>query len=194
MIIDIAEVKEILQITGPEYDSAIEKLIPKIQDFIFTYCNNYFEVATDVIGIETSSIVFVSGSPSKIQNSDSYFVDAGFVEQMDIRVKGSLYNDGVYHLDGVTADELTLSADDSLTDEDYEAKVTITMVKYPKGIKLPVAKLIGEDLKNTFSTKEKVISEQVGNTNFNYGGSKVRGEYPAELLAGLKPWKRIAFV
>lgn len=194
MIIEVTEVKEILQITGPEYDSVIAKLIPKIQDFVFTYCNNYFEVATDIIGLETTALIFVSGSPSKIQNSDGYLIEAGFIEGMDIRVKGSLYNDGVYHIDTISAGEIELSADDSLTDEDYEAKVSLSMVKFPKGIKLPIAKLIGEDLKNTFSTQEKVISEQVGNTNFSYGGSKVKGEYPAELLAGLKPWKRITFV
>lgn len=194
MIINIEEVKEILQITTPEYDETIESLIPKVQDFIFNYCNNHFEVATDVIGLESTNIVFVSGTPSKIQNSDSYFVDAGFLAGMDLKVTGSLYNDGVYHLDGVAVDELTLSADDSLTDEDYEAKVSLTMVRFPKGIKLPVAKLIAEDLKNVFSTAEKVVSERVGNTSFNYGGSKFKGEYPAELLAGLKPWKKIVFV
>jgi len=68
----------------------------------------------------STSISFSSGSPATINDSNNGFVDAGFVENMHIRVITlSGVNDGLYTIasGGVSEGTLTLVAGDSLTTE-----------------------------------------------------------------------------
>ena len=195
MITTVADVKTFLQISVSTYDTLIAKLIPAVESFVFEYCNNWFEISKDYIYNRSTALVFVSGTPPTITMEDGTFATDGFVAGMNIRVKNSLYNDGIYSLAIVAEETLTLGASDVLIDEDLGAESEITVVKYPKGLDLIIAKLIGEDLKNSSVTAgEKVVSESVGNHSISYGGSTVKGQYPDELLALLRPYKRVVKV
>lgn len=192
MIATRAEVKEFLQIPAltTTYDTLIDSLIPVTQEWLFDYCNNWFEVGTDTLYLTSITISFSDSDPDTILDSDNNFVNAGFVDGMHIRIKGSLYNNGVYEVDTVVAGTITLVSTETLTTEDQAQNVTITVVNFPQGLKLGFKAIVGEELKADFTAGEKVLSENVGNTTFSYGGSKVKGSYPKELLSLLSPYKR----
>jgi hypothetical protein len=67
--------------------------------------------------ISASTLAFTDNNPDTITDSNSGFVDAGFVAGMKIVVSGSTSNNGTYTVDTVAAGTLTLSTDDSLTVE-----------------------------------------------------------------------------
>jgi len=63
------------------------------------------------------SVSFVSGDPPTITDSSPDFIAYGFVPGDIMLVEGSQYNDGLYHIVGVTADTLTLDKIHTLVDE-----------------------------------------------------------------------------
>jgi hypothetical protein len=163
-------------------------MIPVVQDFVFTYTNNYFEILTDEVYRDDNTISFVKGTPSKINDLRNQFVSMGFVKDIHVRVQGSKFNDGVYEAADVEDGSLTLSTDDELINEavDSEVVTLITVVKFPKGIKLPVAKLIGFHLdpKNA----KGVQSESLGDHSISFQSG---GNYPQSLLNDLIPYRRM---
>jgi len=191
MIITAAEVKSLLQISGSAYDSFIDAMIPVVQDFVIQYTNNYFEILTDSVYRDTNTLSFVTGSPAKINDSQNKFVDMGFVAGIHIRVNGSKFNDGIYKVDSVSARTLTLSSDDSLTNEseDSEVVIKITVVQFPKGIQLPVAQLIGYNFEKR--NMKGVQSERLGDHSISYQSG---GGYPKSLLEGLNQYRNLKFV
>lgn len=186
-IITLAETKTILRISDDSEDTFISAMIPFIQDFVITYCNNTFEFKKDDIYLETSGISFVASTRKIVDEADG-FVEAGFVDAMEVKVFGSLYNDGIFLVDAVLAASLELDSAESLTDEDEGLSVLITWVKFPQGIKPAVAKLIGYDIQNSISNR--ITSERVGNESYSYAGEKGSGIYPKELLNNFRIWKR----
>lgn len=188
MITELNEVKNLLQISDTSKDSFINSMIPIVQDFVLKYTNNYFEILTDEVYRDSNTISFVSGTPAKINDSQNKFISLGFVPGIHIRVQGSKFNDGVYKVDIVEAGTLTLSVDEQLINEsaDSEVVVLITIVQFPKGIKLPIAKLIGFHLdpKNA----KGVQSESLGDHSINFQSG---GMYPQSLLNDLRPYMRM---
>lgn len=191
MIVSLNNVKAVLQLTDNTFDGLILQLIPAVQNFVFSYCNNFFELPYNII--ESSAIQFVSGSPAKIISDTDLFINLH--PDMNIKVKNSNYNDGFYTISSATSNILTLSNEDTLIDENNSALVRISIMKVPEDVKLVIAKLIGEDLKNnTVQAGEPVVSESVGNHSVTYGGTNIKGTYPDELLKMLKPYKRVVFI
>lgn len=188
-IITTAEVKTFLQISGSTYDTLIAALIPKIQDWVVNYCNNPFHVITKKMYATT--IAFVDSDPDTITDSASGFVSAGFTDAIDVHVEGSIDNDGIYAVDTVAAGTLTLASGESLIAEDAGSGVVITRVRFPQGIKLPVARLIGFDMQknNMISVK----SQSLGDYSVNYaGGSGVKDAgYPQGLLMDFAPYRQL---
>ena len=205
MIITYAEVKSILNLSDNSYQTKIETLIPFIQDWVIDYCNNKFEVERkypvdyyderfthrDVIYLYTNTISFDSATKT-ITDSDSNFINAGFKVGFSIKIEGTTYNEGIYTISSVSSGSIVVS--ESLVDEDSEYYTLLTLVEFPKGIKLPVAKLIAEELKNnSVENGDRVVSERVGDASFTYA-SAVSGEYPKSILKQFKQWKRVHFV
>lgn len=67
---------------------------------------------------------------------------------------------------------------------------------FPAGIKLPVARLIGHDLRamSLSSGDKDVTAEWLGEYSIKYAvGSResLTGSYPQALLVNLRPWKRV---
>lgn len=186
-IITLAETKTILRISDSSEDTFISAMIPMIQDFVITYCNNSFEFKKDDIYLETSGISFVSSTRKIVDEADG-FIEAGFVNGMEVKVFGSLYNDGIYLVDTVLAASLELDSAESLTDEDEGLTVLITWVKFPEGIKPAVAKLIRYEIQNSIT--DKASAERVGNESYTYDKNRGTGIYPKELLNNFRTWKR----
>jgi hypothetical protein len=70
------------------------------------------------VGRTTSvSLTYVSGSPATITRGSGSFVTDGHVAGMSIDVANTVSNDGRYTIDTVAALTITLSDDDSLTNE-----------------------------------------------------------------------------
>ncbi len=188
MIITLDEVKSWLQITNSSKDLFIASMIPVVQDFVFAYTNNYFEILTDEVYRESNTISFVNSTPAKINDSQNQFVVMGFVPGIHIRVQGSKFNDGVYEVGNVEAGSLTLAMGEVLVNEAVDSKVTtlITVVKFPKGIKLPVAKLIGFHIDS--QNAKGVQSESLGDYSISFQSG---GNYPQSLLNDLIPYRRM---
>ena len=91
MIITVDEVKTLLEITGTSKDKIIENLIPLVQDFVLTYCNNEFLISNRYY--IAGSIAFVEGDPPTITDSESYFETAKFTDGMHLKISGSVDND-----------------------------------------------------------------------------------------------------
>ena len=202
----VAKVKARLGITASTYDTEIGEIIPLVQDFIMEYTHNFFPVSVmpaieqlDVFSdrfnvvrkfLFSATISFVA-SGRHILDSDNNFVNAGFVDGMDIRIQYGLLNDGVHEVDTVAAGDIVLTSDAVLFDEDESIQVLLSWVKFPKALEMISAKMIKEDINMVLD--DRVQSERVGNTNFNFG-STFRGEYPEGILKLLKPWKRPVFI
>ncbi len=181
MIISVEEAKRFLQIMDSSKDELIKMLIPIVQDFVVKYTRNYFEILTDKIYRESDKISFWSGI---IADADEKLIESGFIPNIHVRVSGSVLNDGIYEVEAVDADALTISADIPLTDEPSGAVVKLTAVKFPEGIKLPVAQLIGYNLEK--QRHRGLASERLADWSANY-----ESDYPKALLSGLNQYRKL---
>ncbi|MCP4650304.1 MAG: phage head-tail connector protein [PVC group bacterium] len=200
MIITLDEVKQFLQITDTSQDALISALIPPVQDWLVGYLNNYFEIDYDDVESDTgyssdayyymrsSKLAFVSGIPATITDSQDGFIDAGFQNGMDIRVRYSLLNNGIYQVNNVAAGVLTLELGHSLFDEDNDLTVLLTWVNFPNALKPYVSNLINFHLNVSNDPSDDMAAESVGNHSITYGTMNSVGVYPPELLVPFRPW------
>lgn len=141
MIITLATVKSILQISDTSYDVLIAELIPEIQKDIVNYCNNSF--LNRYVQYYGSTIAFTS---TTITDSESGFVDALFFNGMDVKVFGSKLNDGIFEIKTVAAGALTTET--TITQcqptrvEAAKNLVYLTMVDFSRVSKFKVAMLM----------------------------------------------------
>lgn len=191
MIITRQEVKDLLSLNVDNYDTLIDAMIPITQDFIIKYTNNYFEVLTDTIYIQSNTISFVPGTNPSIHDSQNNFIVCGFVDGTHIRVKGSKNNDGIYFVDTVEAGKLTLSNLDELNpeSEDRNVLVEITLVKFPRGLKLTTANMINYQIQQ--QTTKSISSESLGDYSVSY---KNTNSYPDNILKELNQYKKLQSV
>lgn len=123
-------------------DALITALIPMVQDNIIRYTRNDF--LNKNVQID-GQFAFVKGDPDTITHSDSEFVENDFIAG-DYRVRFSKNNNGIITVASVTADTLTLSTSNTIVNESADNEIIITQIKWPVGIELPVAHLIGASL------------------------------------------------
>lgn len=183
-------IKGLLDITDSSRDSFIDKNLMSAEAFLFSRTNNFFEIATNQFFVESNNISFANGTPSKILDSESGFVDAGFVDGMVFRIKGSYLNDGVVPVSTVTAGEITLQAGHSLSDEDYSLNIRITIVRLPEPAKLFVAKYLEFHFPNK-STTEGIKSEKFDDYSVTFKDSS---EIPKSIMSILDPYRRLSWV
>ena len=187
-IATLTEVKTLLRIGDSSLDTYIAAVIPWMQDYISDWCNNYFEYKTDEIYIESSKISFENADPDTITDEDETLVEAGFVDGMDIRIAGSLYNDKTVLVDTVVAAKFTLDSNEELIAEDEDLAILITWVKFPKGLKVPFAKTINYLIQQ--STTPKAVSERVGNESYAFKEDRSKAIIPDSIMNEFKRWKR----
>lgn len=181
MITTRTNVKTLLKIDSTTYDDLIDSLLPMIQDDILSFLKNKF-ILKDV-EIWTNTISFTGNT---ILDSASGFVTAGFVAG-NIVVQDSKKNDGFYTLTTVAAGILTIS--ETLLTETADNNIKINQVKYPKGLELIFANMIGFALNNKHGVKSESIS-RYSVTYANDTQSLING-YPDTITRPLLKWRKI---
>jgi hypothetical protein len=189
-LITLEEVKGILQLTADNsYDETIESLIPFVRNLVcFDILQNTFLDA--LVYYKSNSFTF-SKADGWITDSLSGFSENYFVSGLDVRVIGSYYNDGLYEIKTVAGDKLTLTFEnaigETLTDESpIDSFVTIRKVNYPKGLKVPTARLI-QYLLNKEGLKG-VKSESLVSYSVTYAE-----EIPKEILGMFNKYKKLSW-
>jgi len=164
MIITVAEINSLLQISGK--DEAIEALIPSAEGQAIDYTNNPFHIPGQYV--EGYQISF-SSTDKKIINlqgdfvTDDYYNPIRFQAGLLIHVQNSILNDGFFTISAAAADELTLSSDDILFDEEAGSMIRIDLVKVKPGFKLALARFIGLLLEGD---KQNMQSESIGDYSY----------------------------
>jgi hypothetical protein len=183
-MINLQEVKALLQINDNTRDSLINSLIPKTEDSIIKHCRNHF-LHEDFNYIMSTSISFDS-SENKIEmtNIENYALSANNY----IRIYGSLMNDGVYLIDEVGTGYLKINSLRTLKDEDLSRSIVICLVIYPEDLKIPMSQAIGYRLEN-FTPGVK--NESIDDYSYTLADSKMVNGLPSMILGDLIDYKHV---
>lgn len=175
------EVKSLLQISITTWDSYITSILLIMPDWIIDYCNNHF--LNSELYYTANTLTFASQT---ITDSASGFVTAGFVADMEIYIEGSDNNDGHYIINTAAAGSLVVK-NKTFTAESSSEVITICQVRYPEGLKLAVASIIGYLL--SIGKSQNVASESTGDYSVSY-----LTDMPEHILKQLKPYRIVKFV
>lgn len=165
-LITVAETKSILQLDG-SYDTVLGVLVPLVCKEVVKFTNNRF--ANRDVYVENTSFSF-SNSTSKITDSQSQFLASYFNSSVnDFIVRGSLYNDGLFESQTVTANEITINTTTmtkTLVDEAEGELIRIQRVDFPAELKLPTARWLNYLIRT--DNLKGVKSESVLSYSVNY--------------------------
>ena len=194
MIVTLAQVKALLQITSATYDTVIQSLIPIVEDDVIRYCNQAFQ--DKYIYSEGSALATVRGDPDTITDSESNWVKYGFLALMDVYIEGGNgTNMGSYEVASVAAGTLTLTSVNTLIDQDIDDTddqpvgiLRVSRIKWPRGIILPAAQMVWYHIKEGKPTD--VVSERIDDYAVTYSsGSGAQMQYPTRILQGLNKYR-----
>lgn len=187
----LSEVNSILNFTDSTYDDRVAFWLPYMPGRVCAICNNYF--ATPQAYVSGGDFTF-SAAASIRTAEDSFVEDGNFVAGADIRVVGSLYNDGFYTLSAVTTvlctiDINTTYAEPKVVAENVETEdlldVFINLVMFPRELKPIVANMIRYDMIER-PTRSGAAAEKVGNYSISYVTAAGLGmNYPDDVIGGL---------
>lgn len=166
MIATLDEIKELLQITVTTYDNLISILIPILTDEVVEYCNNDFVVFNDIETEEhfESETISFERVQSKILDSANLFGNLNLVGGSDLKIEGSLYNDGYYTVKTKTVSEIKVENGNNITNEVAGLEIIIKRVMFPKGLKLPFSLMVKFHIDK--SKGSSIKSESVGSYSF----------------------------
>jgi len=194
MILSVDEAKKLLGIQDSSKDSILTALIPDLQNFLFDYCKNYFEIVKEdssYYNIYTKNNYnkdyylessYTSFQGNKIINSFGKFLETGFMKHAHVRVQSSILNDGVYEITDVSETEITCV--DSFIDESEGEYIRLSVVSFPKGLKIPFSRLLAFELNQ--QAKKGINSENLADHSISFSQS-----YPQSLLSALAPYRRL---
>lgn len=183
-IITLPEVRGLLSIPNSDTsrDGLIATLIPLVQERVMKYCNNSF----DFYNIQSydSSFTFDS-SANTITDSNSNFVVNNWKADLEFRIAGSLYNDGIYTVKTVTAGVLTTKEDivdesPSDTPDDDTIYILLQAIKFPTAVKIPVSIYIDWLSRNNHHV---LLSERAGDWSGQY-------KTEAQVLSQFNAWRK----
>ena len=177
-----SEVKALLGITNTSKDAQIDALLPAVDQFARAYLNNEFKNMK--VRMSSSEISFAN--PVTINDAGGDFTENKFIAGLVIVVEGSLYNDGVYKIASMTASALTLEVGAELINESAEETVSITMVAYPRSLKLDVALMVSYAIQK--ANKEGIQSESLGDYSITFTAAEA---YPKSILDRLKTHRKL---
>lgn len=193
-IVTLEQVKALKGISDNTYDTQISTLIPIIQSQIVAITRNKFKLDEPAYTAET--IAFVDNDPSAdtITDSESEFVTQDFEGITDLCVEDSVKNDGIYHVDTVVAGTITLQTTESLINESAGNEVVLTWVKFPDDLKQVASDMIWFKIQRQSGVGVK--SESLGDYSYTLetgSGSGGFAGYPAEIIAGLRPYILVSY-
>ena len=191
-IITQAEVKTRLGITGTSQDNLIDAMILDITDWLPDYLNNPF--INPNLYYSASTISFATLT---ITDTADGFVDAGFVNGMDIWVNCSDSNNGHYEINTADTDELLVVDNGQAFTIEAAGDATpyIYQVQYPQGLKSIVANMIKFQINQTVGGDAK--SEKIGDYSVTYKDTAFAGAgasaYPTNIIGSLKPYRKLSW-
>lgn len=166
----------LLNPNDPETDSALEVKLRALESAIRAYTNNNFQKRA-----------FRFSCP--VINGKLYYTTNLLKEDDTVQISESALNDGLYVVQDMGADAISLDAD--LYDEDY---VLVTKIVYPHDVKMGVLNLLKWE--NTNRDKVGVASETLARHSVTYfamdGENSLLG-YPKSLLGFLMPYMKARF-
>jgi len=195
----IATVSEIKTLTGlaDSYDAQIEALIPMVQNYIVDYTGNRFEMYANgearfnkltgafLEEAEASNVVFDSTNKTITAPTSLDYSKYGIAIGKDISVRGSRYNDGLYTVEAVNTNVITVS--ESLNGESLTNLVTVYLVNFPQSLKFIASQIIKHWLLS--KSTSGVQSERLGDYSINYSG-----DLPAVIIKQLNNYRQVKFV
>ena len=153
----------------------IDALIPPMQNWVSDELNNWFHTENWVVG---SGIAFDKAA-GEITNSEGGFAAAGFIDETDIHVEGSKFNNKIFRVSEATDTVLSLEDESGVVTEAADNEIRLTILAWPVGLEMAAAKLIEHDLGKTKTVVEtKTRPQEVG-------------AYPAELLARFNIYRKL---
>lgn len=188
MLLDLQEAKQLNRIPASDtsQDAIIEQLLRPVQDYICDHCNNSFKLGD--VWFESNQITFNKADPPTIVHSGGGggFIDNEFTDLNHYVIEGSLDNDRIVEVQTVSNTTLTLVKGEVLYPESNNRIITITRVRFPQGLKLVAAKMIGYDL----ADNSGISTESIGNYSVSYDFRREEG-YPADIMGRLKRYRRV---
>ena len=193
MIVTLAQVKALLQITVTTYDTVIQSLIPIVEDDVVRYCNTAFQ--DKYIYSEGSALAAVRGDPDTITDSQSNWVKFGFLAGMDVYLEGGNgTNLNAYQVDSVAAGTLTLASVNKLISQDIDdtddqplGVMRVSRINWPRGIEWPAAQMIWYNVKTPAATD--IASERIDDYAVTYAKGGSQGQYPQRTLSLLNKYR-----
>lgn len=175
MIMSVTEYR-LLNPNDPETDLALEARLRALESVIRAYTNNNFQKRA-----------FRFSCP--IINGKLYYSTNLLKEDDTVQISESALNDGLYVVQDIGSDTISLDAD--LYDEDY---VLVTKIIYPDDVKMGVLNLMKWE--NTNRDKVGIASESLSRhsvTYFDMNGENSLVGYPKALLGFLMPYMKARF-
>ena len=166
----------LLNPNDPETDQALEAKLQALESVIRAYTNNNFQKRA-----------FRFSCP--VINGKLYYTTNLLKVDDTVQISESALNDGLYTVNAIASDTITLNAD--LYDEDY---VLVTKVIYPADVKMGVVNLLKWE--NANRDKVGIASESLSRKSVTYvnmdGENSLLG-YPKSLLGFLTPYMKARF-
>lgn len=171
MIVSIEELKSVTELSNIS-DEMLQTMCEGVESFIRDYTNNNFI---------NRNITF--NTPSL--NGKLEIVSSPFKVGDTILISNSQYNNGVYVLKNVDG-----TLDKELYDDENNK---ITLVQYPKAIKLGFIKLLQYNAQ--MDSKMGISSESISRHSVTYTqqSNNSIGGYPSHLMSFLRPYMKARF-
>lgn len=177
MIISVEELRN--HITTDENDLVLEAKLQALELLVRKYTNNNFQDRNRRIRCAVS---YTSGLQ---------YVSTLFKVGDTVQLSNSAYNNGLYTITSIDAENGCMGLNEALTDE---SDVLVTKVVYPMDVKMGVVNMLKWDLDNR--DKVGIQSETISRhsvTYFNMDGDNSTIGYPKSLVGFLKPYMKARF-
>jgi hypothetical protein len=191
----LGEYKRLMGITNDDLDDQLNIMIPAVEDFVVNKTNNDFKIAS--VSYQSNTIAFVESDPPTITDTEEQFLEEFFPSDTRIVVEDSLNNNRHFYCTTAAAGTLTLETGEDVIAEDAgDAFVTITRVRFPKGVKLIIAEMLKYELKrNAYNDSDREVkSEKIGDYSVAYGGTDSGSEYPKSIMSKLMAYNQAGLV
>jgi hypothetical protein len=182
-ICTLLQVKTLLQtpLTDVTLDPLIEALLPVAQDKIVTYCNHRFvEPGVQVHGTDIACVPAVAQpAADAMLTAAADFALIGFYAGCEVKLHGTLRNDGYYIAKAAANGSLSLTTD--LVAEAAGPFVQVARVAWPPALRLP------------FSILVRYMMERSGKLTSSEtlpGGYTVAHKSEADIMLLFNQWRR----
>jgi hypothetical protein len=182
----ILSATDVIKYIGSSSLSTIyEDWIPAVVYDFFDYTYNYFE--NDRVCLQGQIFEFSTSGTCTVFGTN--FSTWHFASGDNIRVCGSIRNDGFFAISTITNDVLTISTDQTLHTELRESHVKITKMDVPESAKMIMSQMIKFRMENTTATPK---SESLGDYSITYGD--LSGGYPEGINNAMNKYVNARFL